>query len=240
MTRPRAMYIEQDKTQGIIKVHYGKAKPIIEFYKDPVLGLLDKHFKHPTRGNVYYFRDTQNPEIHKTNGKTVNHIKKDARKRKIKEYNPQQIYSNEALKMVYVDMGQFVSSINPEGGLYTNSLATCIGVAMRNPENKHASLFHTPGCEKETIPYIQKIITSQIDLLGTHPKLEVTIASGLVNMDDEEIIDIISFAREKIEEFFFDLNIEPTMHLAESEEMISFMSINPNDGLVDIIKKSIY
>lgn len=242
MVKPTHMYIVHDEQQKTLRVHYGKLKPIMEYIPDE-LGGTKVHFKHPERGFVYSFKSAGEPEAHLVDEKSAqqvrNQIKNQARKRNIKIVKPDEVYSETELFFCKVEMGMGRTSI-PPAGFYTTDLGACIGISLYNPNSQYTHLFHTPGCDDDRMPtivrYLEDRLTEQnsTDLSA----MQVNIASGLFTLGDDEVEAIIRKARNKLVEFFFSKDIDPKTHFAEQRgEVITFMSIEPHRGLVDIVKK---
>lgn len=243
MTKPTHMYIEFDNEKNIFTAHYGRMNPIMEYIPDKG-GVVTEHFKHPKKGFVYYFKQIGEPEMHRLDGKPIksvrNHIKNYARNKKINIVKPEDIFSHEELFFCKVEMCT-ARTTEPPGGLYSTNIATCMGISLYNSETKYTHLFHTPGCDEEMMPLIFGHLDNR--LLEQETKMnniEVNIASGLVTLGDEEVVEIISEARDGLLEYFFSKNINPKIHFAENRgESIRYMSINPNNGFVEAIKEHV-
>ncbi len=240
MAKPTHMYLEVK--DGALLAHYGKLKLVTEMYEDS----YRIAFKHPKRGEVSSFLQIGEPVKYDLgNEKEVrdlkNGIKRDAVKKGIFVVRPDDIYCFHELEFYEVPMGQAKTTI-PPGGLYTKSIGTCLGISIYNENTRYTHLFHTPGCEPETMPKIIGHLEHILSEQGTGMEhVKVNIASGLLAFFwGDEVEATIRSARENLLLFFFSKDIEPVIHFAETRgEAYMFMSIEPHQGLVEVIKKHV-
>ena len=244
MQKPTHIYVEFNKDANTLTAHYGKLRPVMES-KICDLGAYTIPFEHPNLSTVCYFEQI-GAKVHPLNGQTSNELRKriknDAKKRGISVVKQEDIYSLQKLLFFEVEMAT-AKTVRPSGALYTRSLGACIGISIYNPKTHYSHLFHTPGCDRETMPsitgHLERILSDEEGIKGGN--VEVNIASGLfAPFFGYEVEEAIRNAREELMLFFFSRDIEPTTHFAEENgEAITFMSVRSN-GLVEIIKEWIF
>lgn len=143
-------------------------------------------------------------------------------------YDPENSIETEEPGHTEVFMGTGAYASSP-GVLYTQGLATCLGMGFYSPSRKEGSLFHIAGSGGSSVKMLESVVRTETERLGKG--LIAHFASGLATTDEDALNDIQN-ARKRAEEIFSGYRfqrLESTI-CVNPMEYVLILSLNTKSG----------